>query len=91
LCHFGQKKASRHFRSFWKGICEARRRLPEDVSVGDFGVRGFDLAHALLDPWDTLILVDALSRGEVPGTLYMTETDMASFGNAVKNKNEVTR
>jgi hypothetical protein len=48
---FWPEKASRHFRSFWKGICEAGRRLPEDGSVRDFGVRGFDLAHTLLDPY----------------------------------------
>jgi hydrogenase maturation protease len=65
--------------------------LPEDLSVRDFGVRGFDLAHALLDPLDTVILVDALLRGKLPGTLYTIEPDMASFGIAVKNKNEVTR
>ncbi len=47
----------------------ARRQLPEGVAVRDFGIRGFDLAYALLDPWSAVILVDALPRGEVPGTL----------------------
>ena len=42
----------------------AKRKLPENVEVRDFGIRGFDLAYALLDPWDTVILVDALPRGE---------------------------
>ena len=35
------------------------RRVPEGVKVVDYGIRGFDLAYALLDPWDAVILVDA--------------------------------
>ena len=41
----------------------------------DFGIRGFDLAYALLDEYDTTILVDACPRGEAPGTLYVIEPD----------------
>jgi hydrogenase maturation protease len=57
-----------------------KRHLPESVSVKDYGIRGFDLAYALLDPWHTVILVDALPRGEVPGTLFVMEPDLASMG-----------
>lgn len=57
------------------------RALPEGVSVKDFGIRGFDLAYALLDPWDAVILVDALPRGEAPGTLYTMEPNLAGMGN----------
>jgi hydrogenase maturation protease len=58
----------------------SRRRLPDDVLVKDFGIRGFDLAYALLDPWDAVILVDAMSRGEAPGTLYVVEPNLAGAG-----------
>ena len=51
----------------------SKRQLPEGVTVKDFGIRGFDLAYALLDPWDLVIIVDALPRGEAPGTLYVVE------------------
>jgi len=54
------------------------RNLSETVCVKDFGIRGFDLAYALLDPWRTVILVDALSRGEAPGTLFVMEPDLAA-------------
>jgi hydrogenase maturation protease len=57
-----------------------RRQLPENVTVKDFGIRGFDLAYALLDPWDAVILVDALPRGEAPGTLYVIEPNLAEIG-----------
>ena len=56
----------------------SKRPLPESVSVKDFGIRGFDLAYALLDPWDLVIIVDALPRGEAPGTLYLVEPALSS-------------
>lgn len=49
--------------------------LPEGVAVKDFGIRGLDLAYALLDPWDFTILVDACPRGGAPGNLYVIEPD----------------
>jgi hydrogenase maturation protease len=58
----------------------SRRRLPGNVTVKDFGIRGFDLAYTLLDPWDAVIIVDALPRGEAAGTLYVVETNLAGMG-----------
>jgi hydrogenase maturation protease len=55
----------------------ARRTLSPDVLVKDFGIRGFDLAYALLEPWDAVILVDALPRDDAPGTLYIVEPDLS--------------
>ena len=57
-----------------------QRALPCDVVVKDFGIRGFDLAYALLDPWAAVILVDALSRGELPGTLFVMEPELRAMG-----------
>ena len=54
----------------------ANRKLPERVKVVDFGIRGFDLAYALLDRFDVTILVDACPRGGAPGTLYVIEPDL---------------
>jgi len=52
------------------------RRTPRDgVRVVDFGIRGLDLAYALLDDYEAVILVDAAPRGEAPGTLYVIEPD----------------
>ena len=51
------------------------RSMPLDVSVRDFGIRGFDLAYALMDSYDLTILVDACSRGGAPGTVYLIEPD----------------
>ena len=51
------------------------RPLPEGVLVADFGLRGFDLALALMGGYETVILVDATQRGGPPGTIYVIEHD----------------
>jgi Ni,Fe-hydrogenase maturation factor len=58
----------------------ANRKLPECVRVSDFGIRGFDLAYALQDGYETTILVDACPHGEAPGTLYVIEPDLKVLG-----------
>jgi hydrogenase maturation protease len=63
---FGVEVAQRLLRQPW----------PPEVRVVDFGIRGFDLAYALADGYDVAILVDALPRGEAPGTLYVLEPDL---------------
>jgi hydrogenase maturation protease len=67
----------------------ATRQLPRSVSVKDFGIRGFDLAYALLDPWNTVILVDALPRGEAPGTLYLLEPNLEGLGRSASAGTEM--
>ncbi len=54
------------------------RKLPDEVRVVDFGIRGIDLAYALMDGYEVAILVDATPRGGVPGTLYTIEPDLQS-------------
>ena len=67
----------------------SKRPLPESVKVKDFGIRGFDLAYALLDPWDAVIIVDALPRGEAPGTLYVVEPDLAALSGGATAETEI--
>jgi hydrogenase maturation protease len=68
------------------GVEVARRMalltLPEGVHVVDFGIRGLDLTYALLDPWDAVILVDALPRGGAVGTVYSLEIEDNPSGEA---------
>ena len=59
----------------------ARRVWPDNVKVIDFGIRGFDLAYALLDGYDVTIFVDATPRGEAPGTLYTIEPEVDEIEN----------
>ncbi len=68
------------------GVEVARRLLArpqrETVSVIDFGIRGFDLAYALQDGYDTSILVDAWPHGQPPGTVSVVEPDLNQLDGA---------
>lgn len=62
---------------------EVARRLtqqswPDGVRVVDFGLRGIDLAYALMDGYALTILIDATPRGGEPGTLYLIEPETES-------------
>jgi hydrogenase maturation protease len=57
---------------------EVARRLaalpwPAGVRVVDYGIRGMHLAYDLLDPWDALVLIDALPDRGDPGGLVVLE------------------
>jgi hydrogenase maturation protease len=52
-----------------------RSELPAEVNVVDFGIRGYDLAYAIMDGYAATILVDTTARGNPPGTLYLIEPD----------------
>jgi len=62
---------------------EVVRRLAErprrpDVHIADFGIRSLDLVYALADGYHDVILVDAMPRGQPPGTLYVVEPPRVS-------------
>jgi hydrogenase maturation protease len=52
-----------------------RRELPPGVEVVDYGIRGMDLAYAMQDGWDAVVLLDAVPRGRPAGTLYLIEPE----------------
>ena len=58
----------------------ARRELPEGVEVVDCGIRGLDLAYALQRDYDLVVFVDAVPRGEEPGTVYLIEPEIEEDG-----------
>jgi hydrogenase maturation protease len=57
-----------------------KRELPENVEVRDFGIRGMDLAYALMDPYEAVVFVDAVPRGDEPGTVYLIEAEVPEEG-----------
>src|ERR1051326_224399 len=57
----------------------APRTVPPQVTVKDFGIRSYDLAYALIEDYDTIILVDAMRRGDAPGTTYHLQIDLSSL------------
>ena len=56
------------------------RRLPAGVNVVDFGIRGMDLAYAMQDRYDVVVLVDAAPRGSAPGTLHVIDARVDADG-----------
>ena len=60
----------------------ARRKFPQGVRVTDFGIRGFDLAYALMEGYETTILVDAYPGAGQPGTLFVVEPDLQNLDSA---------
>jgi hydrogenase maturation protease len=56
----------------------AHRELPAGAEVKDFGIRGMDLVYALGEGYDAAVFVDAVPRGEPPGTLFVIEPELES-------------
>ena len=68
------------------GVEVARRLaaedLPEWVTVADYGISGLHLAYDLASGYETTILIDATSRGDDPGTVYVIELDHSRLSGA---------
>jgi hydrogenase maturation protease len=62
---------------------------PPHVRVVDFGIRGFDLAYALMENCDVAILVDATPQGGAPGTLYLIEPDAATMDSPTADESPI--
>lgn len=45
--------------------------LPDGVRCADVGIGGMALVHELQSGWDRLVIIDAVQRGGVPGTIYV--------------------
>lgn len=58
----------------------AERRLPAGVDAVDFGIRGMDLAYAMQNDYEAVVLVDAAPRGSAPGTLHVIDARIDADG-----------
>jgi hydrogenase maturation protease len=71
------------------GVEVARRLLshplPARVTVMDFGIRAYDLAYALMEDWELVILVDALPLGGKPGTVYALEAELPAGAEGLRS------
>jgi hydrogenase maturation protease len=61
-----------------------RRVFPSGVRIRDFGIRGFDLAYALMEGYETTILIDAYpgEQHASPGTLSVIEPDLRGLNSS---------
>ena len=60
----------------------ANQSFPSGVRVTDFGIRGLDLAYALMDGYATTLLVDAYPGEGEPGSLFVIEPDLKELNSA---------
>jgi hydrogenase maturation protease len=61
----------------------AEREQPPGVDVVDFGIRGMDLVFALGEGYDVAVFVDAVPRGDAPGSLFVIEPEIEADGEPV--------
>jgi hydrogenase maturation protease len=61
---------------FGAAVAERLRGLPEDVKVVETGIGGIALLQELLSGWDGLVLIDAVDRGQEPGTVFVIEPEV---------------
>jgi hydrogenase maturation protease len=68
---------------FGSEVIRALAGVPlDDAKVVDYGIRGMHLAYELCDGHERAILIDAVPRGEPPGTLYVIQPDATVKGDA---------
>ena len=65
--------------------CEVVRRLAaqtwaDGVRIVDYGIRGLHLAYDLLEPWDAVVLVDALPDRGAVGSVVVVEVGRDDIG-----------
>jgi hydrogenase maturation protease len=58
---------------FGPAVAERLTRLPEGAEVVETGIGGIALLQELLAGCDGLVLIDAVDRGEAPGTVFVIE------------------
>jgi len=70
---------------FGSAVCQrlAAEHLPPSVCVADFGIAGIHLAYELLEEYELLVVIDAVGRGEPPGTVSLIELDLAATNGTI--------
>lgn len=72
------------------GVAVAREleglEFPASVDVSEVGISGVSMAQDLLDEYDALVLVDAMERGEAPGTLYVERAEVPDLDDYSKRE-----
>ena len=61
---------------FGPAVAERLADLPEGAEVVETGIGGVALLQELMAGADGLIIVDAVDRGEAPGTLFLIEPEV---------------
>ena len=52
-------------------VAELQDQLPSGVDIIETGIGGIGIVHQLMDGYDALVIVDAVERAAVPGTVFV--------------------
>lgn len=55
------------------------REAPAGVRVVEAGIAGIGLVQDLMDPYRAVVIIDAVERGSLPGTLHLLEIEVPSI------------
>jgi len=61
---------------FGPAVAERLTKLPEGAAVVETGIGGIALLQELMAGCDGLIVIDAVDRGEAPGTVFVIEPEV---------------
>jgi hydrogenase maturation protease len=72
----------RHDDGFGVAVARALETapLPDGVDLIETGIGGMSIVQQLMDGYDALVVVDAVDRGEAPGTLWVMEPEVPAPG-----------
>jgi hydrogenase maturation protease len=62
--------------------------LPDSVKVIDVGIGGIHLVHELMGGYEMLVIIDAIERGSVPGTIHLMEAEVPDLVDWPQEKRE---
>lgn len=72
------------------GVAVARaleeRDLPDHVDVAEVGISGMSMAQELLNGYDGFVLVDAMERGDEPGTIHVERATVPDLDQYTKRE-----
>lgn len=62
--------------------------LPSNVNVIEVGIGGIHLVQELMDGYDALVIIDAIDRGSLPGSVHVLAAevdDLSSWSDIARN------
>ena len=62
--------------------------LPDFVKVIEVGIGGIHLVHELMSGYEMLVIIDAVERGSVPGTIHLLEAEAPDLADWPQEKRE---
>jgi hydrogenase maturation protease len=66
-------------------------KVPDGVDLYEAGIAGIALVQELMNGYDALVVIDAVDKGAMPGTLFVLEPTTADADNPIATQEDATR